>query len=148
MEKFREVVNYCGFKNLGYIGPDFTWCNMQEGDGRMYLRLDRGFATNDWIDRFGEVRVHYLINSTSDHCALFLSDPKLPRARRFHFESMWTKREECKEIIEAAWCSGSDLSTLGGIASALSVCVANLKAWSSAAFGQISKVIQEKKEEA
>ena len=47
MEKFRNVVNFCGFKDLGYVGPDFTWCNMKEGDDRMYLRLDRAFATSE-----------------------------------------------------------------------------------------------------
>ena len=29
MDGFREVVNVYGFKDLGYHGPDFTWCNMQ-----------------------------------------------------------------------------------------------------------------------
>ena len=148
MEKFRNAVNYCGFKDLGYVGPDFTWCNMQEGAGRMYLRLDRAYATNDWIDKFGEARVHHLADSTSDHCVLVLSDPKapkLPRSCRFHFETMWTKREECKEIIKAAWCSGNDLNTPNGIASALSACAADLKVWSSTTFGQMSKVIQEKR---
>ena len=47
MEIFRNVVNFCGFKDLGYVGPDFTWCNMQEGVGRMCLRLGRIFATCD-----------------------------------------------------------------------------------------------------
>ena len=61
------------------------------------------------------------------------------------FRSIWTKKEECKEIIEAAWCFGDDLSSPKGIATALTACAANLKAWSSAAFGQISKVIQDKR---
>ena len=47
MEKFRAVVNYCGFRDLGFLGPAFTWCNMQEGVGRMYLRLDKALATSD-----------------------------------------------------------------------------------------------------
>ena len=36
MEGFREVVNICCFKDLEYSGPNFTWCNMQEGDNRVY----------------------------------------------------------------------------------------------------------------
>ena len=91
MEKFRNVVKFCGFKDLGYVGPDFTWCNMKEGDDRMYLRLDRAFATNEWIDKFDEAKVHHIVDSTSDHCALFLSDPKVPklsRSHRFHFETL------------------------------------------------------------
>ena len=138
MEKFRNVVNYCGFKDLGYVGPDFTWCNVQEGAGRMYLKVDRVFATSDYVDKFGEVRVYRLVDSTSDHCALYLSDPKAPKLpcpRRFHFESIWIKKEECKEIIEVAWCSNSVLSSPSGIASALSACVVDLKAWNSVAFG-------------
>ena len=61
---------------------------------------------------------------------------------------MWTKKEECKEIIEVAWISGNDLNSPKGIASAFTACVADLKAWRSATFGKIPKVIQEKKEEA
>ena len=64
MDGFREVVNACGFKDLGYCGPDFTWCNMQEGDNRIYLRLDRAFATNDWINYFNRTRVLHLVEST------------------------------------------------------------------------------------
>ena len=45
MEGFRSAVNACYFKDLGFIGPKFTWCNMQERDDRVYLRLDRVLAT-------------------------------------------------------------------------------------------------------
>ena len=41
------MVNACGFKDLGYSGPDFMWCNMQEGENCVYLRFDRALATND-----------------------------------------------------------------------------------------------------
>ena len=47
IDGFREVVNACGFKDLGYSGLDFTWCNMQEGENCVYLRLDRALSTND-----------------------------------------------------------------------------------------------------
>lgn len=50
MGDFRDAINQCGFKDLGYIGPDFTWYNMREGEERVYLRLDRALATSEWID--------------------------------------------------------------------------------------------------
>ena len=56
---------------------------MQVGDGRVYLGLDRVPATNNWVDKFGEVKVNHLVDPTLDHCALFISDPKAlkqPRA--------------------------------------------------------------------
>ena len=151
MDKFRDVVNACGFKDLGYLGPDFTWCNMQSGDSRVYLRLDRAFATNDWIDRFGEVRVNHLVDSTSDHCALYVTDPKAPKqpnTRRFHFKAMWAKNDECRNIIEAAWIAAGNVNTAEGMATALKACAMDLKAWSSATFRQIPKKIQEKRKKA
>ena len=28
MDAFREAIQQCRFKDLGYCGPEFTWCNM------------------------------------------------------------------------------------------------------------------------
>ena len=78
MEGFREVINICGFKDLGYSGPDFTWCNMQEGENRVYLRLDQAFATDEWIRQFKGIRVLHLVDSTSYHYALLITDKITP----------------------------------------------------------------------
>ena len=128
---FRNVVDYCGFQDLGYLGPDFTWSNMQEGDARICLRLDRALATTGWITNFGVTKVHHLTNSTSDHCALLLANPSKihqPRGKHFHFEAMWTKREDCKLVIEVCWGMGSSLDTPKGMAQNLKACTAKLAA--------------------
>ena len=52
MDSFRQVVNFCDFKDLGYYGPNFTWCNMKEGIDRIPIRLDRSFTTLDWLEYF------------------------------------------------------------------------------------------------
>lgn len=148
MDKFRDVVNLYGFKDLGYSGTDYTLCNMQSGDSIVYLRLNRAFATSDWVDKFGEVRVNHLVDSTSNHCALYIAEPrapKQPRARRFHFEAMWAKCESCKDVIEAAQSSAGNANTSEGMVATLNACVVDLKAWSSATFGQIPKKVQEKR---
>ena len=28
MDDFREVIHHCRFKDLGFVGPEFTRCNM------------------------------------------------------------------------------------------------------------------------
>ena len=52
MDAFRNVVNRCGFKDMGYSGSKYTWCNQREGEDMMYLRLDNAFATLDWLAHF------------------------------------------------------------------------------------------------
>ena len=62
MDSFRQIMNLCGFKDLGYCGPDYTWCNMQEGCNRILLRLDRALATSEWLEYFKDPRVHHLVD--------------------------------------------------------------------------------------
>ena len=94
MESFRNVVNFCNFLDLGYVGTDFTWCNMQEAENRIQFRIDRALANTEWIGKFEGARVYHLVDSTSDHCALFLTNSPSQYAsnvKRFHFEALWSK---------------------------------------------------------
>ena len=149
MDEFREAIHQCKFKDLGYYGPYFTWCNMQEGESRMFLRLDRALATLEWIDHYKDIKVHNLVESTSNHCALLISDAtiqKHPNRRRFQFEAMWTKREECKDIIQEEWDGSQELNSPIGIAARLSCCTENLSRWNKRVFGKIPRQIQKKRE--
>ncbi|XP_075658762.1 uncharacterized protein LOC142628578 [Castanea sativa] len=147
MDKFREVIHHCKFKDLGYYGPDFMWSNMQQGENRKYLRLDRALATPDLIDLYKDIKVHHLVESTSDHCVLLISNAtvqKYPNSRRFLFEAMWTKREECKDIIQEVWDESQELNSPIGIATRLRCCAENLSRWNKRVFGQIPRQSQKK----
>ena len=147
MDGFTKVLNVYGFKDLGYSGPNFTWCNLQEGDNRVYLRLDRAFATNDQINMFNGTRVLHLVDLTSDHCALLIADTiavQPPQKHRFHFEETWTKKE-CKEIIKNAWEGSLHQCKPKGIDTSLQVCVADLARWNQSTFGHVPKQIQSKR---
>ena len=150
MDDFREAIHQCRFMDLGYCGPEFTWYNMQEGESRMYLRLDRALATPDWVDHYKDIKVHYIVDSTSDHRVLLISDNtvahKHPIRHQFQFEAMWAKREECKNIIQEVWGGRHELNSPNGIAASLSHCAEKLSSWNKMVFGQIPKQIQKKKE--
>ncbi len=63
----------------------------------------------------------------------------------FHFEAMWVKREDCREIIESSWNLGI-LSTIPeGVASNLQRCAVALISWNQNVVGNIPKKIQEKR---
>ena len=40
--EFREVLVDNGLIDVGFVGPSFTWFNMQQGQQRTWDRLDRG----------------------------------------------------------------------------------------------------------
>ena len=110
---------------------------MQDGENKIYLRLDRALANLEWIEKFGGMKAYHVVDSTSDHCALLIFDSTTQcqnRAKRFHFEAMWTKNAECKNIIENSCGVDLDLSTPEGIMSNLSGCAGELMKWSSKVF--------------
>jgi len=79
MDDFREAIHHYGFKDLGYCGPDFTLCNMQERENKIYLRLNQALATTKWINAYKDVKLHHMVDSTSDHCALLIIDAFIPQ---------------------------------------------------------------------
>lgn len=106
MDGFRRAVNACGFHDLGFEGFEFTWCNCRTGDGRILLRLDRVFATLEWRQHYSQARLIHVVDSTSDHSALVLTDQQYPRRhkqKRFHFEAVWTRYEKGREIVQETW---------------------------------------------
>ena len=92
--------------------------------------------------------MYHLPDSTSDHSALLVSahvSHRQTRAKRFHFEAMWTKNADCKSIIENCWGMNLDLSTPEGVMANLSSCAAKLSKWSSNVFWADSKEDSSKK---
>ena len=92
MASFKNVIDRCEFKAMGYRGSKYTWCNQQEGPDIIYMRLDRAFAIVEWLQHFHNIKVHQLVDTTSDHTPLLLTETSTisqQRKRRFHFEALW-----------------------------------------------------------
>ena len=134
IEAFRDIVSKCEFIDLGYFGFNFTWCNQQEGKNRVYLRLDRALATQDWLEHFPRVRVQHLEDTTSDHCPILLTNSNNTHGRgkrRFFFEAIWAKRSDCKELIEEVWRANANLHDPSSFSIGLKNCACSLSRWVS-----------------
>lgn len=107
MSAFRETLSRCGLFDLGFVGPRFTWCNGRFGEQCTLIRLDRMVTNEAWSQVFPDVKVHHVPMSSSDHCllALFLKkdQQRIEGKKHFFFKAMWTREEECKEMVELAW---------------------------------------------
>lgn len=76
MENFRDCLNYCRLKDLGFEGDMFTWCNKWTKGSQIFERLYRFVANPTFIDLFKNILVSHLDWSKSDHrpICLFLSN--------------------------------------------------------------------------
>lgn len=74
MEGFRHVVHACSFQDMGFEGLEFRWSNQRSKGERIRLRLDRVLATTKWKEKYQYAKVLHVVDSTSDHCALILTN--------------------------------------------------------------------------
>ena len=152
MREFREVLDFCGFRDLGFVGSPFTWCNNHPDEGVTWIWLDRGVATPSWSQLFPTVRVHHIAGSLSDHCPLWLSSDDenkrfYKRNRPFRFEAAWLKDERCEGVIKQAWQKQSPGEHMDKVIHKIEACRTSLQCWSRLSFGNIRQLL-EKKEEA
>ena len=90
MREFRSALDFCGFRDLGFVRPPFTWSNNHFEGEMIWIWLDRGVATPSWSELFPTVQLHHIEGTLYDHCPLWLcSDDENVRfykkSRPFHF---------------------------------------------------------------
>ena len=143
MQRFRNVVDDCGFMDLGFTGPRFTWTNNRPRD-MTWERLDRVLATTDWVMLFPSVRVHHLDGKFSDHKPLwFRTEPiSQPSKKLFRFEEIWTLEKGCEDTIVASWITSKRGVPMYQVWDKIHACRRGLRAWSKHSFGSIKVQIK------
>ena len=139
MQLFRDVLDECGFVDLGFTGPKFTWTNNRPGD-MTWERLDRVVATPDWLLSFPSARVYHLEGRWSDHKPIWVSTETvvIPKKKPFRFEEVWTSDQGCEAVIEASWkqdLTGVPMYTMW---QKIHACRRGLRLWSRTNFGNIT----------
>jgi len=112
MQAFRDVLDQCGFVDLGYSGLDFTWHRHRQGE-LIWERLDRGVVNYEWLAQFPTIRIRHLNCFTSDHHPILLSldsngERQCWRQKPFRFKAMWLTNPDCNGIISRAWAVNHD----------------------------------------
>ena len=149
MREFRHVIDDCGFLDLGFAGPSYTWWNKQSGPAQVLARLDRGLAIVEWLLQFPNSRVTHLHSIFSDHRPLWVELTPAgcalrPRRRRFKFEEMWTMHEGCEDTIRKAWATRQKGTPMFQVMEKIKASREELKKWSYDQFGSIRAAIATK----
>ena len=84
MEDFRDVLDDCGFRDLGFVGGKFTWCNGHPNGFTIWERLDRVVATIEWLGKFLVTKVIHLECGSSDHKPILICLNGIPKLRKNH----------------------------------------------------------------
>lgn len=143
--KFQNLLYDCGFLDLGFQDPKFTWNNNQTGEHHIKERHDRAVSNHCFLDAFSKVQVFHLDHAGSDHCPVLIylkfCDKKTPRS--FKFEKCWLEHPDyAKTVLESWRVSGVDLgNSFSVFCEKLSNCSRMLSSWSREAFPNNKKLL-------
>lgn len=72
MLQYVEAIDFCGLKDIGFVGPKYTWLYLRSDGVQIRERLDRALATAEWVSPFPMAKLHHLTSTASDHSPLLL----------------------------------------------------------------------------
>ena len=147
MQNFLDTINFCGFREVGYIGPKFTWIYQKAYGLQIRERLDRALATPEWLALFPIAKLFHLTSSASDHSQLALRMVKKSHKRwqkkMFRFEAMWLKDQRCEGVVQAAWVEGLSLGAEYTLGKCMEICWTRLEGWNKTDFGHVGRKISD-----
>ncbi|XP_062100722.1 uncharacterized protein LOC133806643 [Humulus lupulus] len=87
------------------IGSNFTWSNKQDGEDRIYSRIDHVFINEDWIDELPNSIAEFHWEAYSDHCFCLIKSLKMGSLgiKPFRFFNFWTTQKGFKEVVRENW---------------------------------------------
>ncbi|XP_021716657.1 uncharacterized protein LOC110684510 [Chenopodium quinoa] len=142
MDAFREIMDECGFRGLGYKGSCFTWQRGLSMETLVQERLDRFIAMDSWCSLFPRFEVIHFPICHSDHAAILLKcGDEFDRERKekiFRFEKLWLSNEECAKVVLECWATGVGEPMHARIANV----VGGLSTWAARTFGVFKKKIK------
>ena len=103
MDNFKEVLVDCELNEIQFTRGKFTW-SIGKGQNVVYERLDRGLATEGWLNLFPFSNIRHLSTVVSDHTPLLVqisNQQAIVRSKcQFRFKNMWLNDKSCRKVVD------------------------------------------------
>ncbi|XP_056698475.1 uncharacterized protein [Spinacia oleracea] len=105
LQDFHNCVNRCGLEDVKSSGNFFTWNNKQQGDHRVFCKLDRVMTSQLWQNKYPNTEVCFKNEGYFDHCpGIILMYPQFVVGKKpFKFFPMWQDTPNYRNLIVQAW---------------------------------------------
>ncbi|KAL2895084.1 hypothetical protein RDABS01_010993 [Bienertia sinuspersici] len=105
IDQGKTCFEECGLADIAYSGCFYTWSNKQEAEGRVYSKLDRIMANNEWVNLFSTAQAVFLPAGISDHRpGVVVGNNEVGKGKKpFKYFNMWSSAPDYKDRIKRGW---------------------------------------------
>lgn len=137
MQQFWNMINSCGFIDLGFNGPEFTWCNKREPQVRVWEGLDRALANAEWIRLYEDFEAQHLPMVGFDHGPFLLGTaPNIRADKSFRYRTMSLRHESFVDRVKNLWSEQNNGFPLNKLCQKIQSCK-GLRNWNRTVLGHI-----------
>ncbi|XP_021716616.1 uncharacterized protein LOC110684467 [Chenopodium quinoa] len=93
-----------GLLDIPFSGPTFTWTNGHHNGNPTFERLDKAYATNDWLIKYPDTSILHQPILFSDHAAIILREHRVLEGRKPYRVDNWCLlSKEVASIVSFSW---------------------------------------------
>lgn len=98
-------MNRCDLVEAKVSQNFFTWNNKQQGNNRVFSRLDKVLVNDWWLQKHSTTKVYFKNEGYFDHCPRLVSVyPAVAAGRKpFKYCKMWQSAPQYRHIVSQAW---------------------------------------------
>ncbi|XP_062118916.1 uncharacterized protein LOC133832615 [Humulus lupulus] len=139
--------NSANVETLKSYGSIFTWTNNQDGNKRIYSKIDHVFVNEEWHDDFPNTTARFRWEVISDHCSCVVSATATEEIgiKPFRYYNFWADHQDFKTIVEQNWKRPMAARGLKGVYLKLMRVKHCLKKFNHESIGDIGKTYWEAK---
>lgn len=102
---FKGCIDTCELMDMKWNGSRFTWNNKQEGDNRVFSKIDKALINMELISSFPNAETSFLLEGLFDHCPAIVKF--MPAANEgykpFKYFNMWSSTPNFMEKVCESW---------------------------------------------
>ncbi|XP_056694797.1 uncharacterized protein [Spinacia oleracea] len=105
IQDFQNCISKCQVEDAKSSGNFYTWNNKQQGDKRVFSKLDRVLINQAWSNQYPNTEVCFRNEGYFDHCpGVITVYPQVAGGRKpFKYFSMWQAAPQYNDIVNTAW---------------------------------------------
>ena len=146
VDLFQQVISELQLCDLVATGQRFTWMNNRKEDEFVMERLDRAFASVEWVNTYPHyaLKNHPIIRSNHGPILLDFKYQHPFSKRPFRFECLWITHFACKDMIQQAWRLHTNSLRAAQLNNKLSNVRKEATNWNRSVFGRVEIEIKRK----